>query len=928
MKKQEIVVNGKSMINVIMENESVGLDEVVAIGYGTAKRSDITGAISSVPMDLAENQHMSLSSLLAGRIAGLTVTNKSGDFTSGTKMRIRGPNSISGNNNPLTVVDGVIGKSMGSIYDVKSIEILKDASATAIYGEAASNGVILITTKRASSEKPEIKVSLDTSFGITDGDYDDAMNAGEYAEYINDFYGDGTFSDSEIADFYKNGGTNWPDKVMQNTTTQSHHISFSQKKGNLGVFISGDYSSGDGVMINSEYGGNYSMMSKIDFEPAKNLTMHLDVHASRYDQKNGGASTSSGDKSDPLIQALIWSPTEPIWDDEESGLYNESDTYGSLWYNPYMNAMEMNAWKLGHSVSTALDIDYKILDCLTYTIQGIAKKSSAETAEVINEWITDGETSAKRTGNENSSWRLINKINFNKTFNDVHNVTATAVYEASHSKGWSLWAKGSDLPMLEVSSYYDTSMANTLTSGSGYSMSRSLAFLGRINYNYKSRYYFTSSYRLDAKSGPTDRNDDNKWGGFPSFATSWRISEEPFMENAGFENLKLRLGWGRTGNPCAWDLTTMDDEGYNYGTSTKSLGYLLGTPANNNIKWEETTQKNIGLDLSILKGKLSLTVDYFRKETTDLLTKTKIASFMGYGRKASYTQNLGEIDNTGYEITLDYTPIQTKDLFWALNFNVSHYKNEVIDLGAQAAYLTGTTGNGATDSYTYMISEGLAMGTMWGYKCLGIWKSEEAVEAAKYGSQPGDYKYEDLNNDGSLSLADDGQKIGDSNPDISWGISSIISYKNFDLSIAIQGMHGQDIFNFGRGMMASRCADSRTIMLKGPAFDYWTPTNNDSPWPDYNSSTNIVHFNSSKWIEDGSWVKLRNVALTYNFSRRVINFGDLSFTLSGQNLLTLTSYKGFDPEVSASGNSDTWGGCDFGTLPIPKIITFGIDLKF
>jgi len=928
MKTQEIVAKDKSMINVIMQNEAVGLDEVVAIGYGTAKRSDITGAISSVPMNLAENQHMSLSSLLAGRIAGLTVSNKSGDFTSGTKMRIRGPNSLSKSNDPLTVVDGVIGKSMGSIYDVKSIEVLKDASATAIYGEAASNGVILITTKRASSEEPEIKVSLDTSFGITNGDYDDAMSPGEYAEYINNFYGDGTFSDSEIADFNNNGGTNWPDKVMQNTTTQAHHISYSQKKGTLGVFISGDYSSGDGVMVNSKYGGNYSFMSKIDFEPAKNLTMHLDVSGDRSDRKNGGSSTGSGDKSDPLIQALIWSPTESVWDDEESGLYNKSDSYGSLWFNPYMNAMEMNYWKLDHNVKTALDINYKISNCLTYTIQGIAVKSSEETGEVINKWITDGETSAKRTGKENSSWRLINKINFNKTFNDVHNIAATAVYEAAHSKEWSVWSKGSDLPMPEVSSYYNTAMANEREGGSGYGKNRSLAFLARINYNYKSRYYLTSSYRLDAKSGPTGRKEENKWGGFPSIAASWRISEEPFMENAGVDNLKVRLGWGKTGNPCGWPLTKMDDENYDYGTGTKSLGYLLGTPANSNLKWEETTQKNIGIDLTILDEKLSLTVDYFKKETTDLLTSTKIASFMGYGRTASYTQNLGEIDNTGYEITIDYTPIQTKDFFWALNFNVSHYKNEVIDLGAQDAYLTGTTGNGATDSYMYMISEGLAMGTMWGYKCLGIWKSEEAVEAATYGAQPGDYKYEDLNNDGTISLADDGQIIGDSNPDISWGISSIISYKNFNLSIAIQGMHGQDIFNFGRGMMASRCADSRTVMLNGPAFDYWTPTNNNSQWPDYHSSTNIVHFNSTKWIEDGSWVKLRNVALTYNFPRRMINFGDLSFTLSGQNLLTLTSYKGFDPEVSASGNSDTWGGCDFGTLPIPKVVTLGIDLRF
>jgi hypothetical protein len=408
----------------------------------------------------------------------------------------------------------------------------------------------------------------------------------------------------------------------------------------------------------------------------------------------------------------------------------------------------------------------------------------------------------------------------------------------------------------------------------------------------------------------------------------WRLSEEPFLKDKIFDNLKLRIGWGITGNPCGFPYATMTKTNYKFGLGSEVLGYMPGTPANYNLKWEETSQTNMGLDITILNNKLSLIFDYFHKRTDDLLTEKYLPGYFGYGEDASYTQNLGRVVNHGYEAALDFTPIQTSSFYWGLNFNISTVKNKVVDLGEQEAFLTGTDGHDLIGVKTYRIEEGLPMGTMWGYKFLCIWSSDEATEAAKYGNQPGDPKFEDLNKDYAIDLVNDGQKIGDANPDFTWGFSSAFSYKNFDFSILLQGMHGQDVINLARGVMSSIHPEARTIMLRGPAFNYWTPENQNTLWPNIHSTSGQKRLNTSQWIEDGSWVKVRQIGFTYHLPKKLISFGDLSFSVNGNDLFTFTKYKGFDPEVSSSGNSDVYGGCDFGTVPIPKTVTFSVILDF
>ncbi|MEZ5104967.1 MAG: TonB-dependent receptor [Draconibacterium sp.] len=929
MKDQEIEVGDQSSINVVLQQDSIGLDEVVAIGYGTMKKSDITGSVASVNMESLKNQPVrNLSDMLSGRVAGMNLSRTSGDIGSPTKIRVRGPNSISGSNEPLTVVDGVIGAPIGPIQDVESIEVLKDASATAIYGERASNGVILVTTKKATSGEPVIRLSLTTGFSYRNIDYPDKMNAAEYAAYINDFNQAQTFSNAEIEEFRKTGGTDWLDAITQVGLRNDHQISYSQKLDKLSVYLSGRYNDEEGTMINTKSGANYSLRSKIGFQPSKRLTMDLDITAAKSQTKNGGLSTGTS-KADPFFQALIWSPTEPIWLDEENGIYNNSDHFGALLDSPYMNAMEQNKFSESHNVTSLLNANYKIADFLTYTVTGFAAKSGSASGDYRNVWLEPNDPYGSRGQSENFNWRLINKIDFNKTFADAHNIILTGVYEAEASESWSLSGTGKKMPLPDLASFYTIGLSNEQSVSSGYGKTSRIAYMGRLNYNYKQRYYFTASYRVDGKSGPANRVEENKFGAFPSFAASWRLSEEPFMKANGlFDNLKFRAGWGQTGNPCPFVYTVMKSNNYDYGIGADILGYIPGTPANPYLKWETTTQIDLGLDVTTFNGKLSVSIDYFDKLTKDLLTLQELPVYFGYATNGSYLQNLGEVSNKGFEFTVDYKPVQTQNFFWDVNFNLSTVKNKVLDLGDQAAFMAGTNGNGFLSENTYRVEEDLPLGTIWGYKYLGIWQESEAEKAAEYGNLPGDYKYEDVNNDGAYNLQDDGQAIGDANPDFIWALNNSVSYNNFDFSLLLQGMHGQDLFNLARAAMSTVHADSRTIMLKGPATDYWTPTNTDAEYKNIHSTSDAKRLNSSQWIENGSWVKVKYVGLTYNLPKEWIRIGTLALTVSAQELLTFTKYKGLDPEVSASGSSDLWGGCDFGTQPLPTTVSFGVSLQF
>jgi len=384
---EEVTVGNRTVIDITLTPDIAALEEVVVIGYGTVKKSDLTGAVSSLPTDYLKNQPVrSLTDMLAGRVAGVTLSRTSGDMGSPSKIRIRGANSISGNNAPLMVVDGVIGGSYGSIHDVESIEVLKDASATAIYGERASNGVILITTKRSSSGGPNVRVLLNTGITYRDTNYPDLMNAGEYALFINDFYQSDIFSSQEIADFKKNGGTDWPGVITQKGFKSDYNISYSDEFDKMSVYISGRYAYEKGNMINTSRGGDYFLRTNIGFQPAKRLKFNLDIRAQKNKIQNGGLSTSDN-KQHPLMQAILWSPTEPIWLDEETGVYNLNDQFGALGYNPYMYTSEQDNFTKSSGVYATLNANWEIIDGLTYDVTGYTAKTSSVYGAYANTWL-------------------------------------------------------------------------------------------------------------------------------------------------------------------------------------------------------------------------------------------------------------------------------------------------------------------------------------------------------------------------------------------------------------------------------------------------------------------------------------------------------------------------------------------------------------
>lgn len=576
---EEIIVGNQTSIDLTMRVDPKNLSELVVVGYGVQKKSDLTGAVASVPMQFVKDQPVrGIADILQGRVPGMTLSRTSGQVGASTKIRIRGANSILGDNEPLYVVDGIIGGSIGSVHDIESIEILKDASATAIYGERASNGVILVTTKRATSSKPQIRVSFNTGFSYQPTRYPDKMNAAEYAEHLNNM-SPGTYTEAEIAEFRRNGGTDWMKALTRTGVKNDHYISYSQKVNQVGVYLSARYLDETGTMKNSKIGGNYQIRANIDFKPSDKLSFNFDLRANRNTQQNGTLSTGTS-KEDPLFQALIWSPTEPIWDDEENGIYHTHDRFGALWVNPYMRIMEQQTLSKSHGIYTNLVAEYKITNWLTYHVTGFARQSASSSANYDNAWINPTDPTSTRSANESSAWRLINRLDFNKTFQNAHNIAATVVYETEASESWGLNGLGRNMPLPDLAEYYNIGLSNLQTASSSFGKSSRIGYLGRVNYNFKSRYIFTASYRIDGKSGPTDRIEENKYGAFPSFGLAWNITEEPFINDRVFQNLKIRLGWGKTGNPSGFPYTRMVSKNYSFGVGSASLGYAPGTPAN------------------------------------------------------------------------------------------------------------------------------------------------------------------------------------------------------------------------------------------------------------------------------------------------------------------------------------------------------------
>ena len=918
---------GRQSINVTLSEITTELDEVVVIGYGTVKKRDLTGSVASVTSkDFAHQPVISSSQALLGRAAGVTVNTTMGAPGEGDKIRIRGNNSLNGSNAPLCVVDGYFGDiNMVHPSDIQSVEVLKDASATAIYGSRGANGVIIITTKRGDQSKPKITITSNIGYSkLPESKKYDLLNAGEYAKFINEYDGLEYYTQAEIQAFERNGGTDWQDEIFQTGVIQDYQVSVAGGGNKVRYYLSGNYTDQTGIITNTDW-SRYAFRANIDAELSKKFDLGVSMYAQKTNKLNAKFGEGRDKTTSSIWQSIIWSPTESIY--EADGSYNTHDMYGSTGLNPVMlsNAPELR--NINSSIKIIGDLKYKIIDGLTFNLIGTIGQSANEFRSFQPKTMTtDTKDNAEREYDTNVDWQINALLNYSKTFAGKHNVSAMLGFEESSYESNSFRAIAGDLALVS-NTYYNLGLARSKNISSGYGNGALRSFFGRANYNYASKYFFTATYRAD---GTSRLSKENRFEYFPSMAIAWRASEEDFINDLGiFDNLKFRGSWGQTGSQAFGSYKTMSALGttnfrFPPGETSNTAGYSVRTPGNEDLQWERTTQIDVGVDMSFFNSRLSLSLDYFIKNTDRLLTNKQLPKYAGGG---STLFNFGEVENKGFEANINYMLINRSDFQWNVNLNGFTMQNKVLNTGEQERLEGDTFASGVLSSSPFIIMKGEPIGSIFGYKYLGLWKTSEAAQAQEFGQNPGDSRYEDL--DGNKEYgANDYQVIGHSAPKFSWGFNNTVFYKNFELNVMLQGVHGNDILNLTYATAGSVVDMSRTITLK-EATNRWTPNNQDAEWA-AKSTTSKTQMNSSQWIQDGSYVKLRNLSLSYYLSPEIIKIGGLKLSISVQNLFTITKYKGYDPEVSsvASSLAEISSGLDFGVYPTARTFTFGATLDF
>ncbi|MDR1370047.1 MAG: TonB-dependent receptor [Dysgonamonadaceae bacterium] len=969
---QEIAVGNQQVINVIMAEETRSLDEVVVVGYGSQRKSDLTGSIASVKGDdLMQLPTMRTDQALQGRATGVSVQQTDGAPGGNVMIRIRGGNSISGGNNALIVVDGMQSGDISVLNpnDIESVEVLKDASATAIYGARGANGVILITTKRGARGKPV----FDYNYSIGSQNLSkkiDLMGAADYARKANVYAATQTgtfgkpvtpsipFTDADISAIERGSGTDWQDEIYRPGLLQSHLISMSGGSDNIRYFVSGGYLDQEGIVINTDY-ERYNLRTNLDLK----MTSWLDAGVSmNFIKSTGnippvGEGTRYVDITGQVINSILrFDPITPVYD--EFGEYhtrpvsapttgiNYADVY--IW-NPVATAYETKIEKNNVIQDVNGFFDINIIKGLTFRITGSASISNSDEMRYYGMKTMPG-AAVNGSGSVESSqsqfFQNSNILTYNNTFGD-HKITLTGVGEQQLSKYKMISSISAQGFSSDITNIHDLSSAAQINSRSNDFTKRALnSWLGRVNYAFKDRYILTASIRAD---GSSVFGDDNKWGYFPSASVAWRAAEESFLKDIDWlSNLKLRGSYGQTGNQAISPYQSLPilNSGRDYpyfGGDTRDVGYMISTSANPGLKWEATTQTDIGLDLGFFNQRLTFAVDLYKKTTKDLLMSKDVPRYTGF---TSALYNVGSIENKGFELSVEATPVTTRDILWTSEFNLSSNKNKILKLASDVPLNVRTNPGGGYQFFSNSWSlKRLVVGEpveqIYGYKYLGTWSTSEAEEAAKYGQLPGESKWFDANDDGKIDITNDGyQVIGNASPKFYYGWNNSINYKNFNLSFLIQGSSGNDIFNAVRIK-----TEDPNLGLSPKLFDRWTETNQNTNIPAFSDQYGREEFNqihpstvsmgvdtrSSRWVEDGSYIRLKNLTFTYNLPSSLLNkiyINRLSVYVSGTNLLTVTKYSGYDPEVSSFNVATGGMGIDLSNYPTSRIFTLGINVTF
>ncbi|MBB4080737.1 TonB-linked SusC/RagA family outer membrane protein [Lewinella aquimaris] len=938
---QEVPATGD--LNIVLA-EGIAMEEVVVVGYGTVKKSDLTGAVSSLKTeDLNPGANASVDQMMQGRAAGVQINQSSAEPGGGLSIRVRGASSINAGNEPLYVIDGFpidnspnlssggaggIGANesprnpLNSLNpnDIASIEILKDASATAIYGSRGANGVIIVTTKKGAGE--QLTVSYNAYAGLqTVAKELDILSTQEYITLMNDLSvargQDPVFSAADITAI--GAGTNWQDEVYRNAPVMDHNLSLSGRAGSTSVYASVNYFNQQGVVENSGI-EKYIGRINVESELSDRVDVGININTSLVEDNNNIDGIQTNENAGPIYSSLLYDPTEPIF--AADGSYNQSTNLTVN--NPVALIRGVNS---GGQTNRTLGNAFVSVEALPNLIAKLNFGTDRQTTrrDIYNTRATFYGGPARGIANismlERSSTLLEYTMNYNTSINENHVFTLLGgvTYQWFQNKlfGGSI----SGFPTDEIGTG-NLSLGDTNTDAlvSGREENTLLSYLARANYNLFDKFLFTASIRAD---GSSRFGANQKYGYFPSFAFGYKLSGEPFVP-AVFEELKLRASWGQTGNQEIGNYASQLTFGT--GPSVVFNGNVEGsvTPqriANPDLRWETTEQFNIGIDASILNGRIYGSVDYFLKNTKDLLFNLPLPRSSGF---QSVLTNVGEVRNQGFEFLANSVNISTPSFKWKSSLNFSAIKNKVLDLGRASSIVTG---NIQAVGNTAVIQVGQPLASYYGYVVEGIFQEGDNIaESAQPNAQPGFPIFEDRNNDGAITPADQ-TIIGSPFPDFSYGVSNSFTFQNWQLDIFFQGQQGADLLNINV-IESLYPANFRRNRLAEQSLDRWTPQNTTTKWP---SGVDPNAYGAGKVntlvLQDASYFRLKNVQLSYTVpltGEGILN--SLRLYVTGQNLFTITDYIGFDPEANSFGRSNV--RVDYSSYPLARTYIVGLNASF
>lgn len=900
---KEILVGNKVTMNVSLEENTEALSEVVVVGYGSQKREDITGAVGVIDAEetFKERPNNDLGSLIQGQAAGVKVLKSSGKPSAGFNIRVRGTSSISAGSDPLYVIDGVPTTDTRSLNpsDIESISILKDASSAAIYGAQGANGVVLITTKQGKSEKAQFQ--FDSYVGVAQvWKTLEVLNAEQYRDLMTEL-GYNTQWDQY------NENTDWQNKVFRDALSHNYQLSVSGKNNGTQYYISGGYLNQEGAVRSAEM-ERFSFKTNLSKEVNDWLKIGTNVNYTHYsdvDVTDNAAVNQGG----VLLGVLATPPN--------IGVYNEDGTFTS---NPFQD------WENPISSTDGADRGYKNQRLLgnIYTEVDFLKNFTFKTnfgidfnADRYDYFLDPFRTSYGRALNGSSQYNTNinnyfiwdNTLSYKNKFGD-HKIEGLvgSVYQKNR------WEYSNIERRNFASAEITTPGAGSEIVGAsaGKSEKANASFISRINYDYKNRYLLTANFRAD---GSSNFGPNNRWGYFPSFSVGWRISRESFLENIDeLSELKLRAGYGIVGNDNlgSYAYLARVGSGGNYPIGGQTMpGTYPATIANEDLKWEESEQTNLGVDLGLYDGKITFSADAYIKKNYDLLLNVPMPTGTGF---SSAIQNVGEIENRGLEFQLNTINYSNDNFTWRTSANLSFNRNEAKDIVGQVI----TQGPVASRGNVSLIREGEPLGTFYGYEWGGV---DPATGNVYYINQEGESTF--------TPTADDRKIIGDPNPDFIYSLGNTFTYKEFGLDIFLQGSQGNDIFNATKLQMESMI-DSKNQLAS--VLNRWRQPGDITDIPRVNTEGSTDNSRlSNRYVEDGSYLRFKAVTFSYNFKQNALDklhLNALKFYVTGENLITLTDYSGFDPQVNAFGGDNAVQGVDFGTYPQTRNVIFGMNVRF